>query len=524
MRPPSFLLGAGLLFAFACAPAAPPAPPDGSTTGGAVQPTVTLAADQSINVGVHNIFATMDPMTTLGTNPNRYGVFESLIGQDDDGKLIPQLATEWRQVNDTTWQFKMATNHRWHDGTPVTADDVVFTYARALDPARRSPIVSRMGRISGATKVDQYTVNVTVAEPDPLLLVRVRMVPILPKAYIERVGDAEFEAKPIGSGPFKVAFWKAQDRITIERNSEHPTIRPTLERITVRYIPEASARLAGLRSGELDAINQTPVDQADALRAAGYAIVPFNTGSSWGAWMDSIIEGSPTRDRRVRQAINYAIDKEAIARVIFKGLTIPEQGQVIQRETFGFNPNLKPYPYDPAKARQLLAEAGYPNGFTIRMDAYLFNAEMQQVYPFLQAQLKEVGIETQITQYSDSGSNSDRFFGRVARAPITGVSLTNLPALDADFALAWFSPSQQTGGARRYDNMEFDRLFNASQREMDPQKREKLLQEAVAVMHEDPPYLFLVQGTIVWTHSPKLDNFNRRADGDPPYYKIRKLA
>jgi peptide/nickel transport system substrate-binding protein len=522
MRPLSVVWGVGLVvgLALACAPAAPPAAPTGSTT----QPDVKLAADQSINVGINNLFANMDPMTTLGTNPSRYGVYESLVGQDDSGKLIPELATEWRQVDEKTWQFKLATNHRWHDGTPVTADDVVFTYARALEPARRSPIVSRMGPINGATKIDQYTVNVTANEADPLLPVRVRMVPILPKAYIERVGDAEFEAKPIGSGPFKVAFWKAQDRITVERNPEHPKVKPTLERITVRFIPEASARIAGLRSGELDAINQTPTDQVDALRSAGFVVVPFNTGYSWGAWMDSIIEGSPTRDKRVRQAINYAIDKEAIAKVIFKGLTIPEQGQVIQQETFGFNPNLKPYPYDPAKAKQLLAQAGYPNGFTIKLDAYLFNAEMSQVYPFIQAQLKEVGIETQITQYSDSGSNSDRFYGRVARAPITGVSLTNLPALDADFALTWFSPSQQTGGARRYDNAEFDRLFSASQKEMDPKKREKLLQDAVAVMHEDPPYLFLVQGTIVWTHSPKLDNFNKRADGDPPYYKIRKLA
>ncbi|MCS7001528.1 MAG: ABC transporter substrate-binding protein [Dehalococcoidia bacterium] len=501
------VLSVALVFT-ACAPSAPQS---GATVPGGEE---RLADNQVINVGIHALAASMDPMATLGTNPRRNGVFEALVGQSPTGEIVPELASEWRMIDARTWQFRMAPGRRWHDGQPVTVDDVVFTYARAFEPARRSPIVSRLGNIRAAVKVDDQTVNIVTSEPEALMLRRVMMAPILPKHYIERVGDQAFENTAIGSGPFRVLEWNPNDRLFLIANPDHPR-RPTITRLNIRIIPEPSARLAGLRTGELDLANRLPFEQVDVIQRLNFQLVPFDAGFSWGAWMDSTIEGSPTRDRRVRQALNYAIDKETMARVIYRGFTIPEQGQVIQRETFGFNPNLRPYPYDPPRARQLLAEAGYPNGFRMRTDAYIFNAEAAQVWPFLQQQFRDIGVEIEINTYSDAATNSDKFNGRVARAPITSVSLTNLPAADADFALVWFSPSLQQGLARRYDNPEFDRVYEASTREMDPQRREQLLRQAVRILHEDPGWLSLTTTATGWARRTAVQGItDRLPDGD----------
>jgi peptide/nickel transport system substrate-binding protein len=500
----------------ACAPAAPSASPS--------QPTgPALAADQSLVVGMNSMSSTWDPMVTTGSNPRRYGTYEALIGQSDDGKYEPGIATKWEMRDPTTIRLTLTDGRLFHDGTQLTSEDVVFTVARAVDPAKRYAILTRIGSIASATAIDKLTVEIKTSQPEALLVSRIAALPILPKAYLERVGDKTFEEKPIGSGPFKVTTWVTQDRVVLERHEGYNGQKPVLQKLTVRVIPEATARFAGLRTGELDVINQLPFDNVDQARSGGYNIISFDTGYSWGAWLDTLIEGSPTRDTRVRQAINYAIDKETLLKAVYRGLTVLEQGQIVQRETFGFNPNLKPYPYDPARAKTLIAAAGYPNGFTIKCDAYFFNAEARQVWPYLIDQLKTVGITCDVNQYSDSSNNSDRFFGRVARAPITGVSVTNVPAADADFAIAWFS-NKQIGGAKRYDNAEFQRWYDLSVVELDRAKRETYLQNALKAMHDDPPYLYLVQGAVLWVHTNKVGDLNKRVDADPNYVNAKKLA
>lgn len=501
----------------ACAPAASQTAAPAPAASGP-----KMAANQELTVGINSMVATWDPFISLGSNARRYGTYETLIAQKDDGTMIPGLASKWEMVNPTTWRGTLVQGRTFHDGSPVTVDDVVWTVQRAVDPVKKYTILGRIGLVNGAKKIDNTTVEITTSAPDALINSRIGAISILPQKYFERVGDKEFENKPVGSGPFKVQEWVTQDRVVLVPFTEHPN-PPKLKKLTVRVIPEAAARIAGMRTGDLDLINQVPFDNVETLKSAGIEVVPFDTGNSWGAWMDTLLPDSPTKDTRVRQAINYAIDKETLVKTVYKGLTIPDQGQIIQKETFGFNPNLKPYPYDPAKAKQLIAAAGYPNGFKIKIDAYMFNAEARQVWPYVQQQLKEVGIEADMNTYSDSANNSDRFYGRVQRAPITGVSVTNVPAADADFAIAWFSNDQE-GGAKRYDNAEFQRWYNLARNEFDEKKRLEYLQKAVEVMYNDPPYLFLVQGSVLWVHSPKTAGFVKRVDADPDFNIIFKAA
>jgi peptide/nickel transport system substrate-binding protein len=404
----------------------------------------------------------------------------------------------------------------------VTAEDIKFSWDRATNPEKRLGILSRLMTIREVQVVDPTTVRILTREPDGLLLKRAAYVPIFPKAYLERVGDAEFGIRPIGSGPFKLKEWVPNDRLVLTGIPEHPT-RPALRELTIRQVNEAATRVAGLRTGELDLISQAPLDQVDSLKSQGFETVVINAGISNGFFMDPIISNAPTRDKRVRQAINYAIDKEAIAKNIYRGYVRVDQGQVVQEETFGFNPNLKAYPYDPAKAKQLLAEAGYPTGFKVSMEVYNTAPEWPSVGLFVQQQLRDIGIEADLQVTTDAAAWLDHFYGRTPRPHLLSVGLQATPAMDADYALVWFSGTQPLP-LRHYDNQEFDRYYLPSRTEIDEAKRRLLLQQAIAVMHEDPPFLFLTSATQVWVFKKTVSGVTRRTDQEPKFENVRRTG
>jgi peptide/nickel transport system substrate-binding protein len=501
----------------ACAPAQP-SPQGGASTGGAAPAATPAPADFRLRVGLLTLQSTMDPHAAIGQNPRRYGLYECLVMQDATGKLIPGLATEWRNVSPTTWQFKLAPNRKFHDGAPVTIEDVKYSIDRAINPELKLGILTRVGTIERAEIVDPQTINVVTKAPDAILLYRMAVLVIVQKAHVERIGGAEFATRAMGTGPFMQKEFRPGDRLVLVPNPYHPT-KPAATELVIRQVPELSARVAGLRTGELDLISNVAVDQADTLKSAGMNIVNFNQGTSIGAFIFTNQFDQPTANKLVRQAMNYAVDKEAIAKNIYKGYTQPT-GQVVQSNTFGYNPTIKPYPYDPARARQLLAQAGYPNGFKIKMDVTLGIAEAQQVFLLVQNQFKDVGIDAEMTTSADSAFLLDRWYARVQRPQVFSYSLQNSPAQDADFALNWFR-GDLPDPERRYTNPAFDEPYLASLTELDPNRRLGLLQRAIAAMYEDPPVLFLVDGFNLWGASPKIDNVLPRGDLEPLWEIIK---
>ncbi|GIW11441.1 MAG: ABC transporter substrate-binding protein [Dehalococcoidia bacterium] len=507
------LVPLALLLVTACAPAAAP-----SATGGSAPPP-TFERDYVLRVAISTSITTLDPHAAIGMNPRRFGLYECLLGQDEAGRIVPALAEAWRNVDATTWEFTLAPNRKFHDGAPVTAEDVKYSFDRATNPDLRLAILTRIGTVDKTTIVSPSTIRITTRGPDPLLLKRVALVQIIPKAYVERIGANELAVKAMGTGPYLQKEFNGTDRLVLERNPFSPTPGQPAQ-IIVRAVPEASARIAGLRTGEVDLVDNVPLDQYETLKREGYQIINFNQGQSIGAFIFTTLAGEPTQSKLVRQAFNYAIDKEAIAKNIFKGLTQPT-GQVVQRDTFGYNPNIRPYPYDPAKAKQLLAQAGYPNGFKIKIDVTLGTTAADQIFLLVQSQLREIGVDSTIEQSADSAFLLDRWYGRTARAHIMTAGLLNSPAMDADFALTWFRGNEPEP-ARRYNNPEFDRYYLPSTTELDERKRLELLQKAIEVMYEDPPFLFMVDGVRLWGASPKLDNVLPRGDQEPRFDIVRK--
>jgi peptide/nickel transport system substrate-binding protein len=408
----------------------------------------------------------------------------------------------------------------------MTVDDVIFSIKRAADPQYKYAVTSRLDVVKDAVKVDNQTMNVITTRPDGLFLKRMTIVSVLPEKYLTSVGDDVFGNKPIGTGPFKLVSFVPDQQIVVQAVPEHPFRKATgVTQVTIKSIPDVSARVAGLKTGDLDYADTIPVDQADALKAAGLKLVVLDSGASSGYWVDTVVgkdpKTGPIADKRVRQALNYAIDKDAIAKNIYKGYSKPEQGQVVQPETVGFNPNLKAYPYDPAKAKQLLADAGYPDGFKISLGLLQGSNEASATALFIQDQLRAIGVTLDIQTIGEYATFRDYFYGVRQRQDFFAPGLINTPALDADFALVWFCTCQSDPGRWHYNNPDFDKVYQASQVEVDPAKRLALLQQSMQIMYDDPPYLWTVVGTNIIAYNPKLQGVERRvADKEQRYEKL----
>lgn len=464
------------------------------------------------------INATLDPHASLNS-PTRYGLFEGLLNQDENGKLLPGLASEWKSVDPTTWEFKLAQGRKFSDGSPVTVQDVKYTYDRAQDVSQKLGITSRITLIDHTEIADLQTFRIVTKNPDPILLKRVAAVMVMSQKHTQDVGADALGTKPLGSGPFMMKEFRPNDRLVLVPNPNYPK-KALPSEVTLFMIPESSARLAGLKTGELDLIGAIPVDQADLLKRDGINIISSRNGSISGAFLFSTLEGKPTGSTLVRQALNYAVDKDAIVKNIYKGYA-QASSQLVQPETFGYNPNLKPYPYDPKKAKELLAQAGYPNGFNLTMDVLTTSSEAQAMWLLIQSEFKDIGITADINLYSDYGHLGDAWYGRIQRSEILAVTVLNSPAMDADFALTWFKGSEPLPG-RRFNNPDFDQAYQASTTEMDEKKRLALLQKALAVAHDDPPFLYLIDPLTLTGAKPNLENVIARTDGDIQYDTMRK--
>ncbi|GIW10656.1 MAG: diguanylate phosphodiesterase [Dehalococcoidia bacterium] len=516
---PVLIFGA---IAVACAPAAqtPAAPAPGTPAAGP-----QLAENQTLVLGYPSVPANMDPHTNVGGTVRKFDIFETLVWLDDTGReMKPLLATQWQLVDPTTWRFSLRRDARFHDNTPLTAKDVEFSWARASNPALRSQVPGNAPSIAAITAIDDYTVEVKTKASSPLLLRHVEQLAIVPKAYLERVGDEEFRAKPIGSGPFKLKEFRPDDRVVVTGWMEHPYRKPTLTEITIRAIPDQNTRATGLRLKELDVALQLGFESAEALQREGFEVISRSTAVI-GALLDGVggngVDPGPIADKRVRQALNYAVDREQLAKGLYRGFSQPA-GYLIREGVFGYNPNVKPYTFDPQKAKQLLAEAGYPNGFKQDLEYWNFSTTINNTALYLQDQFKRnLNIDIELKPLE-----SAQFVQKIyKRAPIAAIYLGGQGGgTDADSSLVWYW-SGNTSFGKRYDNPEFDRVYLESTRELDPAKRERLLQQAIAILQEDPPWLGLVTSVDVSAWSKTVGGFVPRAfeNSFPAWENVKRI-
>ena len=327
-------------------------------------PTGAMAAPESIAVALPGDFPGLDPSkdtSPLGFN-YRLNVFDALTELQRDGQMNPRLAEEWTFSEDLTeWTFKLREGVTFHDGSPFSADDVVFTIERILAD-ESTPVRTFLKLVKSVEKVDDNTVKFTLVQPYGIFHRQISYVNIMSKTYFDQVGDEGYATKPVGTGPYKLVEWVKDDRMVLEANPDYWRGEPAVKQATYRPIPSEASRASALLSGEVDLVPALPPSLMDQLKSSPELKVDVAPGFRviFAAFN---VNTPPLDNPLIREAIDKAIDRKAIAEQLLRGLGKPT-GIMVPPMNIGYDPSFTAVEYDAEAAKALIAEAGY-NGEVI---------------------------------------------------------------------------------------------------------------------------------------------------------------
>lgn len=473
----------------------------------ALQPYAVQAAKDTLIVARVTATLGMDPGFLREPGTIVDNIFDTLVSRDQNMKLVPGLATSWKLINPTTWQFTLRRGVKFHNGEPFNGDAVKFTVERVLDPAKHAPTISYIRTVSRVDVIDAHTVNIVTAEPDPLIPTRFSRYPteIAPPNYVREVGDAAFASRPVGTGPYKFVRWVKDDYVELEANTDYWGGVPEIHRVRWRWVPDDVARVAALQRGEADLIEPVPVGWVTTIERSPRLRVDRVKSGGLIIYFGLKTDVPPLNDVRVRQALAYAIDVNAIVKTVLRGFATPMATQVGPFD-FGYNSKISAYPYNPSRAKALLAEAGHANGFEIEMQGtrrYLMGAEVSQA---VAQQLAAVGVRAKLeipdwTVYV-------QLVPVKKQAPMYMLGWGSTQTLDADAAVYPIMHSNEPYST--VSNPKLDRLLDEARRTIDPQARARLYSQIQELAHEDVPMLTLYQedslygmnDSVVWKARP----------------------
>ena len=312
----------------------------------------------TLSVDLPGDAATLDPHVQWDTDSYSIyrNIFDNLLTRDAGGRIVPQVATAWRYVSDTVVEFDIRSDVKFHDGTPLTAEDVAFSVKRITNPEFKSPQLGQFNSIVAADVVRPNVVRLTTKEPYPALLAQLVKLSIVPKAYVESAGNTKFNTEPVGSGPYRLVSWQKGVRATLEAIPTYWRGKPHFSRVTFQPVPDAATRIADLRTGKADVTRGLNADDAAALRSETQLQILSIPTERIGYMFINALWG-PTADVRVRKAIAHAIDRRLIIEALLGGFGRPVD-ILLTPANFGYTPDVKGYDYDLAKAKALIKEAG----------------------------------------------------------------------------------------------------------------------------------------------------------------------
>jgi len=477
---------------------------------------------QELVIGVSVLPRTLEPWfdTSVSTaRPVYTHIFDTLT-VIREGALRPRLAVSWEALDDHTWQFKLRQDVLWHNGDEFTARDVKYSLDYVRDPANAAPWSGRIAVIEQVKIVDDYTVNIIAKDPRPLLPQGLTMIDIVPFGYYD---DPKFSPSdhPIGTGAYRFVRWTPDDFLTLEANPEYWGSEPTIPVITYRQMPEAATRIIALETGGIDIAVAVPPELASRLEEEGFTVDWASIGQSFTITLSYIRAGptSPLIDKRVRQALNYAIDKEAIVEWILGGYGRVLDGQLTGPANYGYIPDLEPYPYDPEKARELLARAGFPDGFTIKFDACVArNLKDKEIAEAIVGMLAKVGITVELN-ILESAVYLEKYYASII-GPMWDIAWSSAPEWSATLPLTWFQcPAHLTPCDYHMCNADFDDLYVEAMSEFDETKRLSLLHELQALFREEAPVVFLHEFACIFGFNPHLKNVRGLPGANLDFYE-----
>jgi peptide/nickel transport system substrate-binding protein len=462
----------------------------------------------------------LDPAQVTDLNSNRVGrrIVETLVMfPDESTAVVPGLAESWTVSRDgLRYTFKLRKGITFHDGTPFDAEAVKFSIERQIVPDHPASKLGKypfanyfFGNVRAVEVVDPLTVEFVLKEPRAsfLTILTAGAASIVSPTAVRKHGE-NYALTPVGTGPFKYAAWDRGQRVVLEKNPSYWRYPVKLDRVVYRPIVEDQARLTELLTGALDLIVGTPPDFVGQLETNPRITLLKQVGAHvWYLGINN--QKKPFDDKRVRQALNYAVNKEAIVRDVLKGTGSLSAGPVLP-QTWGADPGLKPYPYDPERARKLLAEAGYPNGFSTTLWTPESGSGMQSpvaMSTVIQSNLKAVGVTVTMQTME------------------WGAFLAKLRSKEQDlFALSWMAGNEDpdmvmypllhssqwtpTGPNRAlYKNEKFDELLHQARLTTDQSKRAELYRQAQRLVIDDAPWIFVDHEIQTAAHSKRVQGF-----------------
>jgi len=438
-------------------------------------------------------------------------VFQSLTFNNPyTGTIDPQLAKSWRVLDDhLAWEFDLQEGVKFHNGEEFDAEAAKFNYdLLAQEKPATSGAYKRVFKMAGVDRVevvDKYKIRLHTQEPY-VVLPNVCWLPIFqPPKLLAEVGLEGLAQNPVGTGPYKFKEWVKGTKTTVEKFEDYwgwgkPIF---IDEIEFRGFPEDATRVAALLAGEIDICYYLPADDAERVKAAGLQVQWESIGQAMQ--LQTIPkEGTPFTDKRVRLACNYAVDVDSIIENVMLGMANKLQGQMAGTGCFGFNPDLQPYPYDPDKARELLTEAGYPNGFDVVFQTATGRyAKQKEVSEALAAYLAEVGIRVKL-EVLEWGVLVDHVLASYDSSPLIYIGWNYYPYNDSGLTAEYFYSKRPEGFA---NSPILDELLEKSRAEFDGEKRLKLLQEWSKVFLEEAWTVLLFRSPGIFGVSSRVKGF-----------------
>jgi peptide/nickel transport system substrate-binding protein len=454
-------------------------------------------------------------------------VYEPLITRGRDYKLTPALATSWKQTSPTVWHFELRKGVQFHDGTPFTADDVIFSYERAKGDG--SDMKTYVGPIKEIRKINDHSIDIVTNTPFPILPELFTHFDIMSKKWCEtnqaskpvdrRKGienAASFRAN--GTGPYRLRERQPGVRTTFVRNGNYwGKIDGNVDEVIFNVIGNDATRVAALVSGEVDVMEPVPVQNIDQIKNASnlkvlqgpeLRVIFLGMDQKRDELLFSNIKGkNPFKDKRVRQAFYQAIDIEGIKRTVMRGASTPI-AEMFPPQVNGFAPDLnKRLPYDPEASKKLLAEAGYPNGFEVTMncpnDRYVNDAAICQA---VTANLARVGVKVNLL-----AETKGTYFPKILRRDTSFYMLGwTSSTVDAHNVLYAIMSTPGEGGRGQfnlgaYSNPKLDELTDKIASETDQKKRNEMIHQAIKIHEDDIGHIPLHQQALNWGAKKNVD-------------------
>jgi peptide/nickel transport system substrate-binding protein len=447
-------------------------------------------------------------------------IYDTLIVQNEQLELEPGLAESWEQIDDLTWEFTIRQGVTFHDGSALTASDVAWTLDRLRDPETAAPAAFLVGFIDQIEAVDDHTVRITTEGPFAPLLAHLAhtATSIMSEQAVTEAGEDYGTEVVIGTGPFRFVSWETASQIVLERNDDWWGGEVLPQQVIFRPITEGTVRAIELETGGIDiAYSLEPRDSQrmrDQPRINLYEVETLSTN-----YVGFNVQREPFDDVRVRQAINYALDAETIVDVIYEGQGIPASSP-ISPQVFGAHTELEPYGYDPERARELLQEAGYGDGFSTTLWTN-DNPLRIQIAEIAQAQLGEVGIDVDVQVLEWSTYLADTAAGNHDMFILGWVTVT----ADADYGLYALFHSSQFGSAGNrtfWAHDRVDELLELGRSTADPDQRAEYYREAQEIIAEEAPWIFLLITVEVNGTRDNIDGFVAHPAGHHRLYNVSK--